>query len=143
MADDVRDEEAVALLKRAAARTGGSGAAGGAADTATSVAPDPPAFEREITLTAGDLELAAHLAIPDRATGAVIFALIVGGSDEVVLDLNRQARQQLTCENELAVIPGATRLFEEPGALEQVAELAAGWFTSHLVAQAAGTVPAG
>ena len=69
--------------------------------------------------------------------------LIVGGGDEAVLDLNRQARQQLTCENELAVIPGATRLFQEPGALEQVAELAAGWFTSHLVAQAAGTVPAG
>jgi putative phosphoribosyl transferase len=74
VADDVRDEEAVALLKRAAARTGGSGAAGGAADTATSVAPDPPAFEREITWTAGDLELAGHLAIPDRATGAVILA---------------------------------------------------------------------
>ena len=51
-----------------------------AADTAASVAPDPPAFEREITLTAGDLELAAHLAIPDRATGAVIFALGSGSS---------------------------------------------------------------
>ena len=74
MADDVRDEEVVALLKRAAARTDGSGATGGAADMAASAAPDPPAFEREITLTAGDLELAGHLAIPDRATGAVIFA---------------------------------------------------------------------
>ena len=63
-----------------AARTDGSGAAGGAADTAAAAAPDPPAFEREITLTAGDLELAAHLAIPDRATGAVIFALGSGSS---------------------------------------------------------------
>ena len=72
MADDVQDEEAIALLTRAAARTDGSGAAGGATDTAA--APDPPAFEREITLTAGDLELAGHLAIPDRATGMVIFA---------------------------------------------------------------------
>jgi putative phosphoribosyl transferase len=83
------------------------------------------------------------LAGPQLASVRVPTLLIVGGSDEVVLDLNRQARQQLTCENELAVIASATRLFEEPGELEQVAELAAGWFTSHLVAQAAGTVPAG
>jgi len=66
--------------------------------------------------------------------------LIVGGSDEAVLRLNRQARQQLTCESKLTVIPGAAHLFEEPGALEQVAELAIGWFTRYLVPQAAGTV---
>ena len=83
------------------------------------------------------------LAGPQLASVRAPTLLIVGGSDEAVLDLNRQARQQLTCENELAVIPGVTRLFEEPGALEQVAERASGWFTSHLVAQAAGTVPAG
>ncbi len=76
----MRDEEAVALLKRAAARTDGSGAAGGATDTAAAAAPDPPAFEREITLTAGDLELAGHLAIPDRATGVVILAHGSGSS---------------------------------------------------------------
>ena len=80
MADDVRDEEAVALLRRAAARTDGSGAAGGATDTAAAAAPDPPAFECEITLTAGDLELAGHLAIPDRATGVAIFAHDSGSS---------------------------------------------------------------
>ena len=51
MADDVRDEEAVAMLKGAAARTDGSGAAGGATDTAAAAAPDPPAFGREITWT--------------------------------------------------------------------------------------------
>src|SRR5271166_5391691 len=68
------------MLKRAAARTDGSGAAGGATDTAAAAAPDPPAFEREITLTAGDLELAGHLAIPDRATGVVIFAHGSGSS---------------------------------------------------------------
>ena len=85
----------------------------------------------------------ADLAGPQLASVRAPTLLIVGGSDEAVLDLNRQARQQLTCENELAVIPGVTRLFEEPGALEQVAERASGWFTSHLVAQAAGTVPAG
>jgi putative phosphoribosyl transferase len=55
----------------------------------------------------------------------------VGGADRLVLDLNRQAQARLTCENHLKVIPGATRLFEEPGALEQVADLAQGWFTRH------------
>ncbi|HYB15504.1 MAG TPA: phosphoribosyltransferase family protein [Streptosporangiaceae bacterium] len=58
--------------------------------------------------------------------------LIVGGADEVVLDLNRQAQAQLVCESRLEVIPGATHLFSEPGALEQVADLAAGWFTGHI-----------
>jgi putative phosphoribosyl transferase len=58
--------------------------------------------------------------------------LIVGGLDDVVLGLNRQAQAQLTCENDLAVIPGATHLFEEPGALETAAELARDWFTEHL-----------
>ena len=57
--------------------------------------------------------------------------LIVGGADEVVLDLNRQAQKQLTCENRLAIVPGATHLFEEPGALEQVADLARNLFSGH------------
>ena len=54
--------------------------------------------------------------------------LIVGGRDPVVLDLNRQALDQLTSEKELVVVPDATHLFEEPGALQQVAELAVRWF---------------
>lgn len=58
--------------------------------------------------------------------------LIVGGDDEVVLDLNRQAQALLRCENRLAVVPGATHLFEEPGALGTVAELAREWFAGHL-----------
>jgi putative phosphoribosyl transferase len=58
--------------------------------------------------------------------------LVVGGADEVVLDLNRQALEQLRCEARLEVVPGATHLFEEPGALERVADLAGAWFTSHL-----------
>lgn len=57
--------------------------------------------------------------------------LIVGGLDTVVLDLNRSAQNQLRCENRLEVIPGATHLFEEPGALDQVAELARHWFATH------------
>ena len=56
--------------------------------------------------------------------------LIVGGADEAVLDLNRAAAELLRCRHELAIVPGATHLFEEPGALEQVAELARAWFTT-------------
>src|SRR5688572_751497 len=58
--------------------------------------------------------------------------LNVGGDDDVVIRLNRSAFAQLTCERELKIIPGATHLFEEPGALEEVANLAAHWFQSHL-----------
>ena len=54
--------------------------------------------------------------------------LIVGGADTEVLMLNRAAARQMTCEHELAVVPHATHLFEEPGTLEQVQELAARWF---------------
>jgi alpha-beta hydrolase superfamily lysophospholipase len=57
--------------------------------------------------------------------------LIVGGADTVVLDLNRDAVARLTCPHRLAVVPGATHLFEEPGALEQVASLATSWFAEH------------
>ncbi|MGO9220233.1 MAG: dienelactone hydrolase family protein, partial [Streptosporangiaceae bacterium] len=61
---------------------------------------------------------------------------IVGGRDDVVLGLNRQAQAGLRCENELAVVPGATHLFEEPGTLTAAAELARDWFAGHLVASA-------
>ena len=63
--------------------------------------------------------------------------LIVGRADEVVLELNRGALVDLrSCEHELAVVAGATHLFEEPGALELVAELASDWFVKHLTAPA-------
>lgn len=55
--------------------------------------------------------------------------LIVGERDELVLELNRKAQHRLRARSELAVVPGATHLFEEPGALEQVALLAAEWLT--------------
>ena len=59
--------------------------------------------------------------------------LIVGGHDEVVLDLNRQAQARLgRCESQLTVVPGATHLFEEPGTLRAAAEAASDWFTHHL-----------
>ena len=58
--------------------------------------------------------------------------LIVGGRDHTVLELNREAMRRLPQETRLEVVPGAGHLFEEPGALEEVARLAAGWFTRHL-----------
>lgn len=60
--------------------------------------------------------------------------LIVGGLDEMVLGLNRQARAAIPVECKIAIVPGATHLFEEPGTLEQVAMLARGWFIRHLSA---------
>jgi putative phosphoribosyl transferase len=63
--------------------------------------------------------------------------LIVGGRDEAVLEMNREAASHLRCEHRIEVVPGATHLFEEPGALEAVADLAADWFLEHL----AGTRP--
>lgn len=64
--------------------------------------------------------------------------LIVGSDDTLVLDLNRQAQTQLRCENRLEIVEGATHLFEEPGALDEVATLARDWFTTHLPPTAAG-----
>ncbi|HET7648107.1 MAG TPA: dienelactone hydrolase family protein [Gaiellaceae bacterium] len=58
--------------------------------------------------------------------------LVVGGRDAAVLDLNRQALARLTVEKRLAVVPGATHLFEEPGTLERVADLASAWYADHL-----------
>jgi len=58
--------------------------------------------------------------------------LIVGGNDDVVIELNEMARDQMRCEVKMEIIPGATHLFEEPGALEQVAKLASDWFSLHL-----------
>lgn len=61
--------------------------------------------------------------------------LIVGGFDDVVIDLNRAAYAALRCEKELAIVPGATHLFEEPGTLEQAAALATAWFARHFPSQ--------
>jgi len=63
--------------------------------------------------------------------------LIVGEYDEVVIELNQRAYQELKAEKELAIVPRATHLFEEPGALEKVASRATDWFLRHLKAEAA------
>jgi len=74
---------------------------------------------------------------PDLAGDALpkVYAptlLIVGGNDDTVIELNEMARDQMRCEVKLEIIPGATHLFEEPGALEKVAKLASDWFLLHL-----------
>jgi putative phosphoribosyl transferase len=58
--------------------------------------------------------------------------LIVGGNDVQVIELNRAALAQLRCKKQLVIVPGATHLFEEPGALDEVARLARDWFERHL-----------
>jgi pimeloyl-ACP methyl ester carboxylesterase len=72
---------------------------------------------------------------PDLACDARLRSptlLIVGGYDDAVIRLNKEALAELRCKKELKIVPGATHLFEEPGALEAVANLAADWFRRHL-----------
>jgi putative phosphoribosyl transferase len=64
--------------------------------------------------------------------------LIVGGNDDIVIELNEQARDQMRCEVKLEIVPGATHLFEEPGALEKVAKLASDWFSLHAASRGGG-----
>ncbi len=88
--------------------------------------PDSPA--RAIVSRGGRPDLAGARLESVRAPTL----LIVGGRDEAVLEMNRDAARHLTCEHRIEVVPGATHLFEEPGALEAVADLAARWFLEHL-----------
>ncbi|WP_018570379.1 phosphoribosyltransferase family protein [Streptomyces sp. PsTaAH-124] len=103
------------------------GASTGAA-AALRAAADPAAGLAAVVSRGGRPDLAGP-ALP-AVTAPTL--LIVGGADPQVLDLNRQAQTHLTCENRLAVVPGATHLFEEPGTLEQATDLARTWFTTHL-----------
>jgi pimeloyl-ACP methyl ester carboxylesterase len=64
--------------------------------------------------------------------------LIVGGLDGPVIGMNRRAAAELRCEHQVEIVAGATHLFEEPGKLEQVAQLARSWFQRHLGAAARG-----
>jgi pimeloyl-ACP methyl ester carboxylesterase len=77
---------------------------------------------------------------PDLAGGALpqvraATLLIVGGDDYQVIELNRAALEKLSATREMVIVPGATHLFPEPGALEEVARLATDWFRRHLVAE--------
>lgn len=67
----------------------------------------------------------------DKVTSPTL--LIVGGNDDVVIELNQKAYQKINAIKQLDIVPGATHLFEEPGTLESVAELAANWFEKYLI----------
>ena len=105
------------------------GASTGAA-AALWAAGDPHAQIAAVVSRGGRPDLAG----PRLAAVTAPTLLIVGGQDHTVLDLNRQAKAQLRCENSLAVVPGATHLFEEGDTLQAAAELARDWFTDHLAA---------
>lgn len=77
----------------------------------------------------------------ERVTSPTL--LIVGGYDDIVIGLNKEALGRLHCEKEMRIVPGATHLFEEPGTLEQVAHMAARWFLSNLAPEPQETVRAG
>lgn len=81
----------------------------------------------------GRPDLAGHRAL-EKVRAPTL--LIVGGNDDVVIDLNRAAYAALHCEKQLEIIPGATHLFEEPGKLKAVAALATAWFVRYLSAHA-------
>lgn len=111
----------------AGAPIGYFGASTGAA-AALRAAADPGAGIAAVVSRGGRPDLAGPYLAGVRAPTL----LIVGGRDGVVVDLNREAQAQLRCENQLAVVPGATHLFEEPGTLRTAAALARDWFLRHL-----------
>lgn len=99
------------------------GASTGAAAALVAAAEEPERVKAVVS-RGGRPDLAGP-ALP-RVRAPTLF--IVGGSDVLVLELNRDAAARMTCPVELAVVPGAGHLFEEPGALERVVELARDWF---------------
>jgi dienelactone hydrolase len=107
----------------------GSSTGGGAALVAAAQLPD----DVDAVVSRGGRPDLAGAALPKVQAPTL---LIVGGQDDIVIELNEQARDQMRCEVKLEIIPGATHLFEEPGALEQVAKLAGDWFLLHAAGSA-------
>lgn len=105
------------------------GASTGAA-AAIKAAAARPAQVRTVVSRGGRPDLAADAL--GRLAAPIL--LIVGGRDEVVIELNREAMRAMTAPASLVIVPGATHLFEEPGALQEVARLASAWFEDHLAA---------
>src|SRR5688500_16880523 len=110
----------------------GASTGGGAALVAAAERPDAV---RAVVSRGGRPDLAGD-ALPRVRTPTL---LIVGGDDVPVIEMNRDAMRHTTCEVRLEIIPHATHLFEEAGALERVAELAGEWFRRHLVVGAVRT----
>jgi putative phosphoribosyl transferase len=105
----------------------GASTGGGAALVAAAQRPDAV---RAVVSRGGRPDLAGEALAGVRAPTL----LIVGGRDLPVIDMNRAAMARMTAETRLEIVPGATHLFEEPGALEQVAALARDWFLRYLSA---------
>lgn len=103
----------------------GSSTGGGAALVA---AAEPGEVIGAVVSRGGRPDLAGDALL--RVTAPTL--LIVGGRDYPVIEMNQEAYAQMRCEKELSIVPGATHLFEEPGALEEVAQLAADWFRKYL-----------
>ena len=103
------------------------GASTGAA-AALMAAVERPLVVKAVVSRGGRPDLAAS-ALPEVEAPTLLF---VGGQDFAVIDLNRDALRHLKAEKQLVIVPGATHLFEEPGALEEVARLAAEWFRKYL-----------
>jgi len=109
-------------------KVGYFGASTGAAAELTAAAERPEAVKAVVS-RGGSPDLAIEVLPKVKAPTL----LIVGEDDEQVIQMNRYALKYLDVEKKLDIIPGATHLFEEPGALEKVAELATDWFVKHLV----------
>ena len=107
----------------------GSSTGGGAALVAAAQLPD----DVDAVVSRGGRPDLAGAALPKVQAPTL---LIVGGNDHVVIELNEQARDRMRCEVKLEIVPGATHLFEEPGALEKVAKLASDWFLLHAAGSA-------
>jgi pimeloyl-ACP methyl ester carboxylesterase len=104
------------------------GASTGAAAALQAAAALPHAVQAVVS-RGGRPDLAGRKALTEVTCPTL---LIVGGHDDVVIELNRQAHALLACPKELVIVPGATHLFDEPGTREEVARLAADWFRHHL-----------
>jgi putative phosphoribosyl transferase len=119
----VRNQEAA--LKLSLGFFGASTGAAAALEAAALLGHDAKA----VVSRGGRPDLASRDALASVAAPTL---LLVGGLDDGVIDLNQRAYDQLRCEKELIIVPGATHLFEEPGTLEEVASQAASWFAHHL-----------
>lgn len=108
------------------------GASTGAA-AALCAAAGAPQLVRAVVSRGGRPDLAGTEAL-ERVRAPTL--LLVGGLDDVVIELNQAAYDRMQCEKQLRIVPGATHLFEEPGKLESVARLAADWFLLHLAGSA-------
>lgn len=120
--DSLAADDATALMN-----IGLFGASTGAAAALNAATVRPDAVKAVVS-RGGRPDLALQ-ALPDVTAPTL---LIVGGLDDVVIELNQRAHDRLTCEKRLEIVPGATHLFEEPGTLDMVVTLATDWFSKHL-----------